>query len=107
MKNSQVAVCPPRHPRLAVIVAASNRLLIRGSRQDVAATPHDHRHDAQEQGNACFIACRMSGTRRAQELDMDLITKDGRPNPTRPSKTRSSKLGSRAAWTSSPSRSKS
>src|SRR5207244_4666584 len=81
VKNSQVAVLGAVILLGAVIVAASNGPLLRGSRHDAAAAPRiTVAMMPKSKGNAYFIACRKGAEEAAKELDVHLIW-DGPTEP--------------------------
>jgi rhamnose transport system permease protein len=81
VKNSQVAVLAGVILLGAVIVAASNSLLMRGARTEtLAAKRITVAMMPKSKGNAYFIACRKGAEEAAKELDVDLIW-DGPTDP--------------------------
>jgi len=80
VKNSQVAVLAGVILLGAFIVAASNGLLMRGQRHEVAARRITIAMMPKSKGNAYFIACRKGAEEAAKELDVDLIW-DGPTDP--------------------------
>jgi len=76
VKNSQVAVLSAVILLGAIIVAASNWLLMRGLRLESAGSRSEHITVAmmpKAKGNAYFIACRKGAEKAAEELGVDLI----------------------------------
>ena len=122
MRNSQLAVLCAVIVAAALIVTGGNYMLVNSLKQEMAQRAANGPSLAsfgsgqngnggtdggkrlvigmmpKSKGNAYFIACEKGAGEAAKELNVDLLW-DGPTMPTPPSRTRSSRPGSRARWT--------